>query len=255
MRSWAQIAAGAQASATVGAEALAPKHDAKDIIASHTVVTASPHSSVPNVDCKVVHVVQAQVDDAVKKGAKVVCGGKLENHGGGTWMNATVLTNCNHTMEVMMEETFGPVMPIMKYKTVEEAFDKLVQHIDAEINATCIDEESLSEEHRPTPSNSILSDSSLIFLGVENVAEQLTKRMSTKLVPEKVKKQITTYLHEKAKDPAVKYFTQMVKARDVELDNVTRAKCMKHIVNIGPQKRKRCCRRSNWCYPVPGIFQ
>lgn len=65
MRSWAQIAAGAQASAPVGAEALAPKHDAKDIVASYTVVAASPHSSVPNVDCKVVHVVQAQVDDGV----------------------------------------------------------------------------------------------------------------------------------------------------------------------------------------------
>jgi len=62
MRSWAQIAAGAPAS---GAAALGPKHDAKDIIASHTVDTASPQSSVPNVDCKVLQVVQAQVDDGV----------------------------------------------------------------------------------------------------------------------------------------------------------------------------------------------
>jgi acyl-CoA reductase-like NAD-dependent aldehyde dehydrogenase len=74
----------------------------------------------PFIDGKQGKKVQEQVEDAVKKGAKLLCGGKLEAHGGGAWMNATVLADCDHTMEVMMEETFGPVMPVMKYKTNEE---------------------------------------------------------------------------------------------------------------------------------------
>jgi aldehyde dehydrogenase (NAD+) len=36
-------------------------------------------------------------------------------------MRPTVVTNVNHDMKVMREETFGPVMPVMKYKTINEA--------------------------------------------------------------------------------------------------------------------------------------
>lgn len=75
----------------------------------------------PFISAKQGVIVKKQVDDAVAKGAKLHTGGLLENHNGGTWMNATILTEVNHTMEMMMEETFGPVMPIMKYKTIEEA--------------------------------------------------------------------------------------------------------------------------------------
>jgi acyl-CoA reductase-like NAD-dependent aldehyde dehydrogenase len=61
------------------------------------------------------------IDDAVARGAEVHTGGKVLDHGGGCWVEPTVLTNVDHTMKVMTEETFGPVMPVMAYKTVEEA--------------------------------------------------------------------------------------------------------------------------------------
>ncbi|KAB8315895.1 aldehyde dehydrogenase family protein [Tolypothrix campylonemoides VB511288] len=59
--------------------------------------------------------------DAVEQGAVVHCGGEVENHGGGWWCYPTVLTSVNHSMKVMTEETFGPIMPVMPFSTVEEA--------------------------------------------------------------------------------------------------------------------------------------
>ena len=59
--------------------------------------------------------------DAVEKGAVIHCGGKVEELGGGWWCRPTVLTQVNHSMKVMTEETFGPIMPVMPFPTVEEA--------------------------------------------------------------------------------------------------------------------------------------
>ncbi len=62
-----------------------------------------------------------QLQEAILKGAIVQCGGKIENLEGGLWCYPTVLTNVNHTMKIMTEETFAPIMPIMSFTTVEEA--------------------------------------------------------------------------------------------------------------------------------------
>ena len=61
------------------------------------------------------------LQDAVAKGAAVHCGGSIEDLGGGLWCRPTVLTQVNHTMKVMTEETFGPLMPVMPFATVEQA--------------------------------------------------------------------------------------------------------------------------------------
>jgi acyl-CoA reductase-like NAD-dependent aldehyde dehydrogenase len=66
-------------------------------------------------------ILQAQLDDARAKGAKVLSGGVIETHGGGLWLAPTVLTDVDHTMTVMTEETFGPIMPVMPFDTPEEA--------------------------------------------------------------------------------------------------------------------------------------
>jgi succinate-semialdehyde dehydrogenase/glutarate-semialdehyde dehydrogenase len=65
-------------------------------------------------------IVQDQIDEAVTQGARVLCGGKVEDHGG-KWLRPTVLVDVTHDMKVMREETFGPVMPVMRYRDVEEA--------------------------------------------------------------------------------------------------------------------------------------
>ncbi|MEH1831579.1 MAG: aldehyde dehydrogenase family protein [Nostoc sp.] len=59
--------------------------------------------------------------DAVEKGAVIHCGGVIEDLGGGWWCRPTVLTQVNHSMKVMTEETFGPIMPVMPFSTAEKA--------------------------------------------------------------------------------------------------------------------------------------
>jgi len=65
---------------------------------------------------------QTQVDEAAEKGAKVLAGGKAVS-GKGFYFEPTVLANVNHTMSVMREESFGPVIGIMKVKDDAEAIE------------------------------------------------------------------------------------------------------------------------------------
>ena len=65
-------------------------------------------------------VLQAQVDDAVAKGAKLLAGGR-RLPGPGHWFEATVLTQVDHAMDVMREESFGPVIGIQRVAGDEEA--------------------------------------------------------------------------------------------------------------------------------------
>jgi acyl-CoA reductase-like NAD-dependent aldehyde dehydrogenase len=65
-------------------------------------------------------VLKNQVTDAVSKGATLLTGGK-KLKGKGYFFEPTVLTNVNHSMDIMKEESFGPVIGIMKVKNDEEA--------------------------------------------------------------------------------------------------------------------------------------
>ena len=67
-----------------------------------------------------VETIQAQVDDALAKGATCLLGGKSVQ-AGGIWYPPTLLTNVNHDMLIMQDETFGPVIPVVTYSDVEEA--------------------------------------------------------------------------------------------------------------------------------------
>ncbi|MFL5783257.1 MAG: aldehyde dehydrogenase family protein [Bacteriovoracaceae bacterium] len=62
---------------------------------------------------------ESQVQDAVKKGAKILTGGKRGDKG--SFFEPTVLVNVNHEMSVMTDETFGPVIGVMKVKDDNEA--------------------------------------------------------------------------------------------------------------------------------------
>lgn len=66
-------------------------------------------------------IIDEHLDDALAKGATIRCGGKTENLGGGRYCRATVVTGVNHTMKLITDETFGPVTPVMSFRTVEEA--------------------------------------------------------------------------------------------------------------------------------------
>ena len=68
-------------------------------------------------------IVQAQIDDAIGKGARLFVGGKVENLGGGLYLRPTVLADVTDDMAVMTEETFGPVIPV----TIVESNDHAVR--------------------------------------------------------------------------------------------------------------------------------
>lgn len=65
-------------------------------------------------------VLENQVADAVDKGAKLKLGGRAIDRNG-YYFEPTVLTNVNHDMEVMTEESFGPIIGIQSVKNNEEA--------------------------------------------------------------------------------------------------------------------------------------
>jgi acyl-CoA reductase-like NAD-dependent aldehyde dehydrogenase len=64
-----------------------------------------------------VDVVERHVADAVAKGARILTGGGRD----GLLLEPTVLVDVDHTMLLMTEETFGPVLPIMRVADAEEA--------------------------------------------------------------------------------------------------------------------------------------
>lgn len=66
-------------------------------------------------------IVEDHVNDAVSQGAKVLTGGQRTPNKEGAFYEPTVLTNVNHSMRALSEETFGPTLPIMTFKTEEEA--------------------------------------------------------------------------------------------------------------------------------------
>jgi acyl-CoA reductase-like NAD-dependent aldehyde dehydrogenase len=66
-------------------------------------------------------IVEEHVSDAVERGAKVIIGGKRADDLGGFFYLPTVLTNVDHRMTIMRDETFGPVLPVMTFKTEDEA--------------------------------------------------------------------------------------------------------------------------------------
>src|SRR5690242_12693358 len=74
----------------------------------------------PLIDMKAVEKVEQHIADAVKKGAKVVAGGKRHNLGH-SFFEPTILVNVTTEMAVAREETFGPVAPLFRFKTEEEA--------------------------------------------------------------------------------------------------------------------------------------
>ncbi len=74
----------------------------------------------PLIDMKAVEKVEEHIADAVSKGARIVLGGKRHPLGG-TFFEPTILADVTPQMLVAREETFGPVAPLFRFKTEDEA--------------------------------------------------------------------------------------------------------------------------------------
>ena len=66
-------------------------------------------------------IVEAHVEDAVARGARVLAGGSRLSDLGPNFYSPTVLADVTHEMRIMREETFGPVLPIAPFDSDEEA--------------------------------------------------------------------------------------------------------------------------------------
>ncbi|MBI5591724.1 MAG: NAD-dependent succinate-semialdehyde dehydrogenase [Deltaproteobacteria bacterium] len=74
----------------------------------------------PLIDMNAVEKVEHHIRDAVSKGAKIRIGGKRHARGG-TFFEPTILTHVSSDMAIAKEETFGPVAPLFRFKTEQEA--------------------------------------------------------------------------------------------------------------------------------------
>ncbi|HCN60772.1 NAD-dependent succinate-semialdehyde dehydrogenase [Mammaliicoccus fleurettii] len=67
--------------------------------------------------------IKSHIDDATSKGARIVTGGDSYRDGG-YYITPTVLADVTDDMQIMVEETFGPVAPITTYKEIDEVIQK-----------------------------------------------------------------------------------------------------------------------------------
>jgi succinate-semialdehyde dehydrogenase/glutarate-semialdehyde dehydrogenase len=80
-------------------------------------------------------VIERHMADAVAKGAKVRVGGRRNPSLAGLYYEPTVLTDVTHDMQIMREETFGPILPIMRVRDEEEAL-RLANDTEYGLSAT-----------------------------------------------------------------------------------------------------------------------
>ena len=75
----------------------------------------------PIISDKQVEIINDHLKDALAKGAKITTGSQqCEALGGGFYCRPTVLTHVDGSMKIMTEETFGPLMPVVSFATIEE---------------------------------------------------------------------------------------------------------------------------------------
>jgi betaine-aldehyde dehydrogenase len=77
----------------------------------------------PYITPEAMYRVKARVDDAVKNGAKLLCGGELLKFsaGAGNWLTPSVILNTDSEIELVAEETFGNTIPVMVVPDVDVA--------------------------------------------------------------------------------------------------------------------------------------
>ncbi|HSM87903.1 MAG TPA: succinic semialdehyde dehydrogenase [Candidatus Limnocylindrales bacterium] len=83
--------------------------------------TAASTDIGPMIHERQLRIVQAHVDDAIAHGARLLAGGKPAAQLGPNFFAPTILADVTHEMDIMREETFGPVLPVRSFKSEDEA--------------------------------------------------------------------------------------------------------------------------------------
>jgi acyl-CoA reductase-like NAD-dependent aldehyde dehydrogenase len=116
-------------------------------------------------------IIERHVADALAKGARLLVGGKRVERDGASYFEPTVLTNVNHDMLVMREETFGPVVPIMQVADEEEAI-RLANDAAFGLSGTLWTTDAKKAERiaRRLQTGSVCVNDSAITYGIHEVA-------------------------------------------------------------------------------------
>jgi len=80
----------------------------------------------PKTDLAGLEHLERLIADSVDKGAKVLCGGKRpkgKKYKKGYWFEPTILSNVTQKMPIVHEELFGPVLPVIKFKTYSQVIN------------------------------------------------------------------------------------------------------------------------------------
>ena len=70
---------------------------------------------------KQIDIIEDHIEDAKSKGAKILIGGKRNPNFDGLYFEPTVIVDVTHDMKIMTDETFGPIISIMKVSSEDEA--------------------------------------------------------------------------------------------------------------------------------------
>ncbi len=107
-------------------ESIAERFIEKITPAMHQTMVGDPFDPAtemgPLVSKRQRELVQAAVDLALVDGATLQCGGGSYQSHAGFYYQPTVLTDCIQGSSIMQQETFGPVLPISTFETLDEAF-------------------------------------------------------------------------------------------------------------------------------------
>ena len=85
------------------------------------VATEDKRDIGPIIHSPQLDIIEAQVQDAVDKGARVLRGGKRALTETGIYFEPTLLVDVDHSMTIVQEETFGPVIPVIRVPDEAEA--------------------------------------------------------------------------------------------------------------------------------------
>ena len=109
-------------------ESIAEEFTAKMVAAMKKTVVGDPFNAAtemgPLVSKKQQELVGAAVRQALQDGAQLLCGGSASEGKTGYFFPPTVLANCRQQSAIIQQETFGPVLPIATFNTLDEAIER-----------------------------------------------------------------------------------------------------------------------------------
>lgn len=91
--------------------------EAKKLKLGYSADKDNPNDMGPLTFERQVRIVEDHLEDAQAKGARILYGGEVDD----LFMEPTIVVDVNHEMKIMREETFGPVVPVMKVRDETEA--------------------------------------------------------------------------------------------------------------------------------------